>query len=50
MENPKIALTIFSSGKINFTGAKKLEDINKAFVLLYPLIYKYKNKNNIKND
>ena len=46
LKNPEVALTIFASGKINFTGAKKMEDIKKAFELLYPLIYKYKNKDN----
>ena len=46
MKNPEVAVTIFASGKINFTGAKKIEDIKKAFKLLYPLIYKYKNKDN----
>ena len=50
LKNPEVALTIFGSGKINFTGAKKLEDIKKAFELLYPLIYKYKNKDNLKNN
>ena len=47
---PEVALTIFASGKINFTGAKMLEDIKKAFELLYPLIYRYKNKDNLKNN
>ena len=50
MKNPEVALTIFASGKINFTGAKMLEDIKKAFELLYPLIYRYKNKDNLKNN
>ena len=50
LKKPEVTLTIFGSGKINFTGAKNPEDIKKALELLYPLIYKYKNKNNIKNN
>jgi transcription initiation factor TFIID TATA-box-binding protein len=50
MKKPEVTLTIFGSGKINFTGAKNPEDIKKALELLYPLIYKYKNKTNIKNN
>ena len=31
MEKPKITVLIFNSGKINFVGAKKQEDITEAY-------------------
>jgi transcription initiation factor TFIID TATA-box-binding protein len=44
MINPKLCLTIFNTGKINFVGAKKRDDIIKAFEKIYPLVKKYKNE------
>jgi transcription initiation factor TFIID TATA-box-binding protein len=51
MEKPKITVLIFGSGKINFVGAKKQEDITEAYKKIYPLIVKFENKNKKKiND
>ena len=51
MEKPKITLLIFDSGKINFVGAKKQEDITEAYKKIYPLVVKFENKNKKKiND
>ena len=51
MEKPKITLLIFDSGKINFVGAKKPEDITEAYKKIYPLVVKFENKNKKKiND
>ena len=47
MINPKLCLTIFNTGKINFVGAKKRYDIIKAFEKIYTLVKKYKKKINI---
>ena len=45
MENPKLTAFIFSSGKINFVGAKERKDINKALEYIYPLMAKFKKEN-----
>ena len=50
MNNPKITLLIFESGKINFVGAKQKEDIFKAYKRVYPLIYKYKKESEKKQE
>ena len=51
MEKPKITVLIFGSGKINFVGAKKQEDITEAYKKIYPLVVKFENKNKKKiND
>ena len=51
MEKPKITVLIFDSGKINFVGAKKQEDITEAYKKIYPLVVKFENKNkNKKNE
>jgi transcription initiation factor TFIID TATA-box-binding protein len=44
MGNPKLCILIFKSGKINFVGAKKREDIFKALQNIFPLVKKYKNE------
>jgi transcription initiation factor TFIID TATA-box-binding protein len=44
MINPKLCLTIFNTGKINFVGAKNRDDIYKALKNIYPLVKKYKNE------
>ena len=44
MANPKLCILIFKSGKINFVGAKKREDIFKALQNIFPLVKKYKNE------
>ena len=44
-------MLIFGSGKINFVGAKKQEDITEAYKKIYPLVVKFENKNKKKiND
>ena len=40
---------MFASGKINFVGAKKQEDIFEAYKKIYPIVVKFENKE-IKND
>lgn len=45
MEQPKVCLLIFASGKIVLTGAKTREDIKKAFKDIQPLL-----KEHIKTD
>lgn len=43
VQNPKVVFLLFRSGKIVITGAKKIEEINKAFMCIYePFILKYK--------
>ena len=44
MEKPKITLLMFASGKINFVGAKRQEDIFEAYKKIYPIVVKYENK------
>ena len=41
MEQPKVVLLIFESGKIVFTGAKTREDLYAAFDNIYPVLCKY---------
>ena len=48
MEKPKVTVLMFASGKINFVGAKKQEDIFEAYKKIYPIVAKYENKE-IKN-
>ena len=42
MADPKIVLLIFVSGKIVLTGAKKREDIYKAYKEIIPILKKFK--------
>ena len=49
MKNPKVTISIFASGKINFTGAKERETINLAFNEIYPLVLKFKNESTLEN-
>lgn len=44
MEDPKIVLLIFVSGKLVLTGAKKKEDIERAFNKIYPFLVQAKKK------
>lgn len=44
MNDPKIVLLIFASGKIVLTGAKNKKDIYGAFDLIYPVLKGFKNK------
>lgn len=42
MEEPKIVLLIFVSGKVVLTGAKKQQDIYQAFENIYPILCQYR--------
>ena len=44
MSNPQLTLLIFSSGKINFVGAKNKNDIYEANKNIYPFLSKFKNE------
>ena len=50
MGNPKITALIFSSGKINFVGAKERTEIFQAIKKIYPLVIKFENKNIKQNN
>ena len=55
MRAPEITLLIFKSGKMNFVGAKKKEDIFNAYEKIHPLLCKYKielemNKNKVEEE
>ena len=50
MENPKLTAFIFSSGQINFVGAKERKDIDKALEYIYPLVVKFKKENKENED
>ena len=50
MENPKLTAFIFSSGQINFVGAKERKDIDKALEYIYPLVAKFKMENKENED
>lgn len=41
-KNRKIVLLIFVSGKIVFTGAKRIEDISSAWNRIYTVLTQYK--------
>lgn len=43
MQDPKICLLIFKSGKLVFVGAKQRNDIYSAFEKIFPLLKQYKN-------
>lgn len=51
MQDPKICLLIFKSGKLVFVGAKQRNDIYSAFEKIFPLLKQYKNikSNNTKD-
>ena len=42
MDKPKLAVLIFSSGKVNFVGIKKKDDAFEALKNIQPIIQKYK--------
>ena len=42
MQDPKIVLLIFVSGKIVLTGAKKREDIYKAYQKIIPILTQFR--------
>ena len=50
MDNPKVNVSIFSSGKIILVGAKEKVDINSACNKIYPLLLKFRNSSQEKKD
>ena len=50
MDKPKLAVLIFSSGKVNFVGIKKKDDAFEALKNIQPIIQKYKIVIKNKND
>ena len=44
MNNPQLTLLIFSSGKINFVGAKNKNDIYEANKNIYPFLSKFRSE------
>ena len=42
MQQPKIVLLVFVSGKVVLTGAKKRQEIYQAFENIYPVLQEYK--------
>lgn len=50
MDKPKLAVLIFSSGKVNFVGIKKKDDAFEALKNIQPFIQKYKIVIKNKND
>lgn len=42
MISPKVSLIVFSSGKVNITGAKTSEEIEEAFKKFYPTLLNFK--------
>lgn len=49
MQEPKLVLTIFKSGKMNFLDTKNKDDIYEAFKKIYPLLLHCKIQINITN-
>lgn len=47
MENPKVVLLIFTSGKIVLAGAKTRLDVYTAYQKIYPVLYSFKKRNNM---
>ena len=45
INDSRISVTIFESGKVVFSGAKKRKEINEIFKNLYPLLIESKNIN-----
>ncbi|XP_004296212.1 PREDICTED: TATA-box-binding protein 2-like [Fragaria vesca subsp. vesca] len=42
LKEPKITLLVFASGNLVVTGAKRREDIHKAFEVIYPALGEFK--------
>jgi transcription initiation factor TFIID TATA-box-binding protein len=42
LEEPKITVLIFHSGKMIFTGAKSESDIHRAYEKMYPIVSEFK--------
>jgi len=49
MENPKVVLLIFTSGKIVLAGAKTRKDVYTAYQKIYPVLFSFKKRNTIPN-
>ena len=44
MKEPKLTISIFASGKVNFTGAKNQNDLKEALKNIYPYLLQFKNE------
>ena len=44
MEQPKVVLLIFTSGKIVLAGAKSRKDVYLAYQRIYPVLFKHKKR------
>ena len=44
MENPKVSLLIFTSGKVVLAGAKSRSDLYTAYQKIYPVLFAYKKR------
>ena len=42
MNEPRITLIISPKGRVNFVGAQRIMDINKALKKIYPILFNYK--------
>ena len=47
MENPKVVLLIFTSGKIVLAGAKSRQQIYQAYTKIYPVLFKFKKQQSL---
>lgn len=47
MEQPKVVLLIFTSGKIVLAGAKTRQEIYLAYQKIYPVLFNFKKKQRI---
>ena len=45
MDEPKLAILVFASGKVNFVGVKERDDAYKALEKTYPLVEFYEKRN-----
>merc|ERR550539_494242 len=41
MSDPELSIRIFDSGKVNFTGAKSMDEINRGFLKLWPILTEF---------
>jgi Transcription factor TFIID (or TATA-binding protein, TBP) len=49
LQKPKVVLLIFVSGKVVMTGGKCLEHLQKAFDLMYPVLYHFRKETALMN-
>jgi transcription initiation factor TFIID TATA-box-binding protein len=49
LQKPKVVLLIFVSGKVVMTGGKCLEHLQKAFDLMYPVLFHFRKETALMN-